>query len=468
MPSFLIPRSAGFVALLLLAAISSSRASAQATTATPVTAPASAATTDWLNFGAAPAPLAPAPKGTLWGQELLKYTPAPLDQGHIIFNQRLRYESVDQTGLDNAKELSLRTRVGYETPHYYGIYGVGEFENTWDINDGSAGKFPAPLNNGKAVIADPRNNEITQLFAGYSAYQSDVKFGRQVILLDNQRFVGPVDWRQNDQTFDALRFSTQAIKDLWLSYAWNWKVNRISGTSTPTAILSRYNANNQLFNIHYTGLPKYGTLGAYVYDLDLRGATAPRVTTPVLTQTLSGETMGVFFDGKYALNPDWSLIYRAEYAFQTDNHGTGPGSFWDNYYHFRLGGSYQKFEAGGAFESLGGNGTHAFQTPLATLHAFNGWADQFLTTPATGLRDYYLWEKAPLPLNANLSLEQHYYTGVVSDQTFGYEADFAVSRKFGENTTALVKFAQYRGNGAPNTGVRANVSKFWLQVEFSL
>jgi hypothetical protein len=25
----------------------------------------------------------------------------------------------------------------------------------------------------------------------------------------------------------------------------------------------------------------------------------------------------------------------------------------------------------------------------ASLHAFNGWADMFLTTPATGLRDYY-------------------------------------------------------------------------------
>ena len=34
-------------------------------------------------------------------------------------------------------------------------------------------------------------------------------------------------------------------------------------------------------------------------------------------------------------------------------------------------------------------GVAAFQTPLATLHAFNGWADLFLTTPARGLRAWW-------------------------------------------------------------------------------
>jgi hypothetical protein len=39
-------------------------------------------------------------------------------------------------------------------------------------------------------------------------------------------------------------------------------------------------------------------------------------------------------------------------------------------------------------EVLGGiPGEGAFQTPLATLHKFNGWADLFLTTPPTGLVD---------------------------------------------------------------------------------
>ena len=31
----------------------------------------------------------------------------------------------------------------------------------------------------------------------------------------------------------------------------------------------------------------------------------------------------------------------------------------------------------------------SFQTLLATLHKFQGWADKFLTTPPNGIRDLY-------------------------------------------------------------------------------
>ena len=42
------------------------------------------------------------------------------------------------------------------------------------------------------------------------------------------------------------------------------------------------------------------------------------------------------------------------------------------------------------YELLGSDDSKSFSTPLATLHAFNGWADMFLATPATGLKDTYL------------------------------------------------------------------------------
>ncbi|MEI8045213.1 MAG: hypothetical protein WCL11_27625, partial [Verrucomicrobiota bacterium] len=49
------------------------------------------------------------------------------------------------------------------------------------------------------------------------------------------------------------------------------------------------------------------------------------------------------------------------------------------------------------YEVLEGNGTIGFATPLATLHAFNGWADMFLSTPANGLKDFYLKAGYSLP-----------------------------------------------------------------------
>ncbi|HVU37548.1 MAG TPA: alginate export family protein [Opitutales bacterium] len=429
--------------------------------------PAPAATGQgFLDFGAPPKDFAPAAKGTTLEMKALQFLPAPLEEGRIILNQRLRYEGVSQTGVNSSKALTLRTRLGYETPKWYGLYGVGIFENTWAINSGSYAPYPG-FTGGKAVIGDPRNNQLNELYLGYAGFNSEFKGGRQSINLDNQRFVGTVDWRQNDQTYDAVRVTTQAFKDVWLSYTWNWQVNRVYGDYAPTSALRRFDANNHLFNLHYTGLPKIGTFGAYVYYLDLDNATAARVTSAG-TQKLSSTTYGLFLDGRYAIDADWAAIYRLEYANQSDNKADNPASFSQNYYNVTLGGAYQKFEMGGTFESLGGNGTQAFQTPLATLHKFNGWADQFLTTPATGLRDYFLWQRSPLPLALSLSTELHYFTAVQTAQTFGREADIALSRKFGENVTATIKLARYWGNGAPNTGIRADVTKFWLQLEFNL
>jgi hypothetical protein len=51
--------------------------------------------------------------------------------------------------------------------------------------------------------------------------------------------------------------------------------------------------------------------------------------------------------------------------------------------------SARGFTVTGGYEKLGSDNGIALQTPMATLHKFNGWADLFLTTPAAGLRDLY-------------------------------------------------------------------------------
>jgi hypothetical protein len=49
------------------------------------------------------------------------------------------------------------------------------------------------------------------------------------------------------------------------------------------------------------------------------------------------------------------------------------------------------FGAGSEFLSGDANKTgQSYTTPLATLHKFNGWADQFLGTPDDGLEDAYV------------------------------------------------------------------------------
>ena len=64
------------------------------------------------------------------------------------------------------------------------------------------------------------------------------------------------------------------------------------------------------------------------------------------------------------------------------------------YWHLDAGAVVGIYDFGVGWEVLGGDDStvlnEAFQTPLATLHAFQGWADVFLSTPAAGIDDKYL------------------------------------------------------------------------------
>ncbi|WOO42899.1 alginate export family protein [Rubellicoccus peritrichatus] len=426
---------------------------------------------DFIDFGSAPEEWTAAPKNTALGQKALSYFddgPIPLDQGRIIFNERFRYEHASQSastapGRPSSTAFTLRTRIGYETPKFHGFYGLGEFENTWAMNLSNYQSLPGP---GKAIIADPRNNQLNQLFLGYSGFNSDFKGGRQGINLDNQRFVGTVAWRQNDQTFDAVRLTTKVIKDMWLSYTYNWQVNRIFGVYTNTTPQERFQSQSHFVNLHYNKAP-FGKVGAYFYYLDLGTSGAGT----------SGSTAGIFYDGKYKIDDDWSLPFRAEYAFQVENSATAQAQrnqgFWLNYYHAKLGAAYKGQTVGLGFENLGGNGVNrGFATPLATLHKFNGWADAFLATPTTGLRDYYIYHKNPLPYGFTLLGAIHYFTDAKEGEMLGKEWDVGVSKKFTENFSGLVKFAYFDGNGSAtpvgNGAINNNFTKLWVQFDFKL
>src|SRR5690606_12592617 len=91
------------------------------------------------------------------------------------------------------------------------------------------------------------------------------------------------------------------------------------------------------------------------------------------------------FSGKQAVN-DLSVLYSAEYALQkADN-------FDASYLALEGGVLVQGVTLALGYESLGSDdGAYGFQTPLATKHAFNGWADKFLiSTPVDGLTDTYV------------------------------------------------------------------------------
>jgi hypothetical protein len=307
---------------------------------------------------------------------------AALEQGKVSLNVRTRYEDVAQTGLRDASALTLRARLGFTTAPVNGLKAMVEFEHISAL-DGDA-YSQAGINSGgagRAVVADPEGTELNQALLNYQHDKTAFTLGRQRLVLDNARFIGDVGWRQNAQTFDAISVQDKSLTDTTLTYAYINQINRVFGRDHPQG---RWDADSHLVNASYTGLLA-GTLTGYAYLLDFDTAV-----------TNSCATYGASFVGSRALNPDVKLTYRLEYARQSD-FAASPLSYSTDYtaIELGLGGKPCSFSLGR--ETLGSDHNVGFKTPLATLHAFNGWADQFLATPAAGLRDTYAKATAPLP-----------------------------------------------------------------------
>ena len=289
--------------------------------------------------------------------------------GDILFDSRLRYEGVSQDGLDDATALTLRARFGWQSPERSGFRVLVEGEAVValvdDYNDTIHGPPTYP------VVADPEAFELNRLQVAWTGLpDTEVIVGRQRIVLGNARFVGNVGFRQNEQTFDAVKVTTRAFEPLTVTYAWIDRVHRVFGDDSP---VGEWRSDSHLINVEAPS--PVGKITAYGYLLDFSNAAAQ-----------SSATLGARLEGSRDLSPDWSALYTVEYARQSE-YGANPAGFDLDYGLVSAGLKRGPFTATLALERLDGNGVQAFQTPLATLHAFQGWADVFLNTPRDGVRD---------------------------------------------------------------------------------
>jgi hypothetical protein len=405
--------------------------------------------------------------------------PEAIAKGKFNLNVRLRYEYVDQDGVaaitDDSHAPTIRTRFGYTSAPLYGFQGMLEGENVTVI--GPEHNFNAAGSNGqpdKPVVADPPTTELNQAWLSYSYTNlATVKAGRQRIALDNHRFVGDVGWRQNMQTFDAATAQGTPVKDLNLYYGYLWEVQRVFGgvADLPAASPNHdFNSDSHLINVSYAPCPFGRFVGyAYLLDLDLSNGTAARYDN-------SCATYGGYFAGNAPVTEKLALGYRAEFAWQTD-YADSTQDYATEYYNLELSGNIKPFAFGVGYEVLGSDnndnapGTSVgFRTPLATLHAFNGWADVFLNTPADGLCDLYAFAQVTLPYQIPLRFAYHKYDAESGSDDFGQEFNVIASKKFGKHWTGLLKYAFYDGDDAAPPALAVadvEVHKFWAQVEFN-
>ena len=118
-----------------------------------------------------------------------------------------------------------------------------------------------------------------------------------------------------------------------------------------------------------------------------------------------------------------------------------------------------------AIEVLGSDeGTYGFQTPLATKHAYNGWADKFLGTPADGLEDMYLKFVAKAA-GMKFVAVYHDYTGENSGDDFGSEVNLLAVKPFAKKYTIGLKYAAYTAPDNTTLIATTDTDKIWLWGE---
>ena len=393
---------------------------------------------------------------TLLGSAAVGADPGPvgsaLRESKPLFDTRLRFEDVDQEPMAReADALTLRSRIGVETGKAWNTALLAEGEFLWPLGTG----YNSTTNRKTLypVVADPESYEINRLqLVNTSIPATAVTLGRQRIALDDQRFVGNVGWRQNEQTFDALRVVNRSIANLTIDVSYLDQVNRIYGKHS---VQGRYNGDNLLANVAYQ-MP-VGKLTAFGYWLQID----PIAGVPAAVRD-SSATYGLRFAGERALSRI-KLGYSGSYATQR-SYGDNPLNFANDYHLVELTAAYRQYSFGIGAETLEGNGVKGFTTPLATLHKFQGWADKFLTTPVDGIEDRYLNVGATLKgvgVLDTLALQASYhdYESQRRSQAYGDEFNVQVAAKY-RRFQALVKYAQYHG-----AGLLTDTAKFWVQVE---
>ncbi len=371
--------------------------------------------------------------------DVLRYA---LSGGTPNMDVRGRWEHVGQdNALKAADAYTVRARLGYTTGKWNDMDVLTEFEGTFPFG-------PEAYNsttNGKttrSTIGDPKGTELNQFSLRYTGLAGNVfKIGRQRFILDNARFIGNSGWRQNEVTFDAFTAVNTQLPKTTLTYAY---LSRVDDKNYKT-----YKVDGQVFNAAYAAAPQLNLVGyAYLFDFDQNLAT--RRDT---------QTYGLRATGAVPFSA-FKLLYTAEYAHQ-NHYKDSPSAVSAKYVLAELGASSHGVAGKLGYEVLGGDGAYGFQTPLATLHAFQGWADLFLNTPANGIRDAYLKLDADAPAGIKLTGFYHDFRADHGGAKYGTEYDAQAVKAINDNFSVTAKYASYRADTfSPNT------EKIWLQAEY--
>lgn len=384
-------------------------------------------------------------------------TPATAQTIKPLAEARLRYEHAEQDGLPlDADAATMRVRAGVEARAAGWsalVEAQGNLAIVGDYYDGLHGVQTRPL------VADPQNIALYRAQLRYADKGQAVTIGRQRIALDDERFVGNIPFRQNAQTFDAVRGEFAPVKGVKADLSYVWSVRTLWGIDGTGARQRAIGGDTVLANLAWTS--PVGTLTGFGYWIDEDEAA-------VQGYRLSSRTFGARLAGTRPIGKA-RLAYAASYARQSDHH-RNPNDYQADYWTVDAGLDLDGPRIGCGYEAFGasaGRALTSFQTPLAANFKFNGWAEKFTTKPADGLRDLYAsggWGWRALgPLKAvTLSATWHRFESDRVSRRYGQEVDLLAQARIGR-TTAGIRYADYRADS-----FATDTRKLWLQLDWTI
>jgi hypothetical protein len=367
------------------------------------------------------------------------------------WNLRTRWEQVDDDAFARQADAgTARLRAGLRGTFPRGWSGLLEVEAIGafadDYNSGANWRTAYPS------VVDPQGMELNELWFAHQGPHSVLRLGRQHLALDNQRWLGASGWRQNEQTFDAIAWEWTFAPQWTLRVDELARVHRVNGDEAIDPLAAERSLASHFFNLTRGGARQQWTGYAYLHE-DRDVATA------------SSATYGVRWHGDTA-NAARRWGATVEFAHQAD-YADNPLDFSHTYWLVEPSLALGATTLRAGWEHLGGNGTHALQTPLATLHAFDGWADKFLVTPPRGLEDRYLSAGGKFGAGARANrftwaVAWHDYRADEGGGRYGREWNASFGFPIAKGFDGLVKYADYQADGFAR-----DTRKLWVQVEWS-
>lgn len=373
-----------------------------------------------------------------------------LASGQPILELRPRYNRIDESNYPELAEgVTYRAIVGWRSAPWAGLRLTTELIHTGHAGPKEYNDDGAQLNTSRyPLLPDPDNTDVNQVYVDYTGVEGlRLKLGRQIVRMDNQRWVSDNDFRNTPQLFDGLGATWTPIANTELHASYYWRQRATSGKEAALDLT--------LLHAAWNPAPGHG-LAAYAYFHD---------------QAANGAFTG-FEDNSYRIAgvraegtvPGWApfdLVYTAEAARQRPYAG-GDSRIDADYRRVGVGASTDRWTLRYDYEVKGSNdGVYGLQMPLTDFYAFNGWTLHFFNTPRLGLRDRWVtgrFSAGPLVFYG----EEHRFRSDAGDLDYGRETDLGVTWLAHEKITMRLQHARYRPGAAQPPQPR--VTKTWFTV----